>query len=129
MCPGSALSRLSDAEAAAAREHADAGLGDAGEGAVIEGLVEVAHLPQLVAGPALAHAVLVASRAPRAEVSPLRSASKIVSAASIPDFIARWMPLSRWPLTKPPLSPMSRKPSPESFGIDHQPPSGMALAP
>ncbi len=62
-------------------------------------------------------------------LSSSRNASKIVSAASIPDFIARWMPFKRWLLSMPPLSPTSRKPSPDRRGIEYQPPSGIALAP
>ena len=56
----------------------------------------------------------VARQRRRREVSPASSASAMASAASIPDLIARWMPLSRAEFRNPAVSPTRQKPSPWS---------------
>jgi hypothetical protein len=63
------------------------------EGLTLGRAVEVARLVVLLVGPAVPVALGVAAQRLRREVV-LASASTIVSAASIPDFIAMWMPAS-----------------------------------
>ena len=78
---------------------------------------------QLVAQRRLIVGQLVAARGPAA------IAAKAASAASMPDFIAVWLPLIRGTLTKPAEQPISAPPGNASFGTDCQPPSLIARAP
>jgi len=57
------------------------------------------------------------------------NALEIVSAASIPDFMAKWIPFTLCPFINPAESPISIAPLIDSFGIEYQPPSGNDLAP
>ena len=66
---------------------------------------------------------------PAAGAAPPPSASKIASAAVIPDFIAVWVPLIFGTLRNPAVSPTSSPPGNVSFGIDWMPPSLTARAP
>ena len=65
----------------------------------------------------------------RARSAPLPSASNAASAASMPDFIAVWLPLILGTLRKPAVSPISAPPGKTSFGSDCSPPSESARAP
>ena len=60
---------------------------------------------------------------------PAAMAAAMASAASMPDFIAVWLPLMRGTLTKPAEQPASAPPGKASLGTDCQPPSLMARAP
>ena len=60
---------------------------------------------------------------------PAAMAAAMDSAASMPLFIAVWLPLMRGTLTKPAEQPISTPPGKVSFGIDCQPPSVIARAP
>ena len=62
-------------------------------------------------------------------VLPATSASNAASAASMPLFIALWLPLMRGTLTKPAEQPISAPPGKVSLGTDCTPPSLMARAP
>ncbi len=57
------------------------------------------------------------------------SASATASAASMPDFIAVWLPLIFGTFRNPAESPISAPPGKVSFGIDCRPPSLSARAP
>ena len=50
-------------------------------------------------------------------------------AASMPDFIAMWVPLTLGTLRKPAVSPISTPPGKDSLGTDWKPPSLSARAP
>jgi hypothetical protein len=60
---------------------------------------------------------------------PACSASHTASAASIPDFIAAWLPLIRDALRKPASSPIRQPPGKTNFGSDCRPPAEIARAP
>ena len=53
----------------------------------------------------------------------------MLSAAKIPESIALWFPFIRGTFTSPAAQPIMAPPGNESFGIDCQPPSEIALAP
>ena len=56
-------------------------------------------------------------------------AVRIVSAASMPDFMAVWMPFSRCTFSMEALSPTNSAPSTASCGIVYSPPADSVLAP
>ena len=58
-----------------------------------------------------------------------RSRANTASAATMPDFIAVWLPLIFGTLRNPALSPISAPPGKSSRGIDWNPPSLSARAP
>ena len=57
------------------------------------------------------------------------NAAYAASAASIPDFIALWVPLIRGTLRNPAEQPINAPPGNATFGTDCSPPSLMARAP
>ena len=80
------------------------------------------------AGAAVPKAAASGAAASKAAPTPL-SASKIASAAVIPDFIAVCVPLIFGTFRNPAVSPTSSPPGNVSFGIDWMPPSLIARAP
>ena len=56
-------------------------------------------------------------------------AANAASAASMPVFMALWLPLMRGTFTKPAEQPISTPPGKASFGTDWKPPSVIARAP
>jgi len=67
----------------------------------------------------------IAHRAPGIALS----RAKTVSAATMPDFIAVWLPLIFGTLRNPAVSPISAPPGKSTSGIDWNPPSLSARAP
>ncbi len=97
--------------AAPAGDQLQPGIQHARQQAVLESLVKIADAVQFLAGPTGQEFVLIGTQRSLAEVVFEQSARSSVSAASIPDFMARWMPFSRWEFSRLALSPISRPPS------------------